>query len=99
MEKIYFDPKHPASFGGIQKLYESTNSHKRKEVSEWLKAQRVYTLHKPSRKKFNTRKTRTSHHNGQWQADLNDIVERKKKSHLAKNACVLPFKIQHSIKV
>ena len=53
----------------------------RKKVLEWLQSQRAYTLHKPARKKFPTRKTRTSHHNSQWQADLNDMMTYKEGSY------------------
>ena len=74
MENIYYDAKHPASFGGVDKLYRAVSPRHRRQVLEWLKSQRAYTLHKPARKKFATRPTRTSHHNSQWQADLNDMI-------------------------
>ena len=75
MEQDYFDPTHPASFGGVQRLVKA--GYKRKEVTEWLKTQRPYTLHKPARKKYPTRPTRTSHAHAQWQADLNDMLSYK----------------------
>ena len=77
MENIYFDPKHPSSFGGVNRLWRAgaaAQPHSRKEVLQWLAGQRVYTLHRPARKKFTTRVTRTSHSNSQWQADLNDMI-------------------------
>ena len=77
MENIYYDPKHPASFGGVKKLEQAIPKNKKDNVKEWLKGQRVYTLHKPARKKFITHKTRTSHQNSQWQADLNDMITYK----------------------
>ena len=81
MENIYFDPKHPASFGGVRRLKEALPVIQRKKVLEWLQSQRAYTLHKPAREKFPTRKTRTSHHNSQWQADLNDMMSYKEGSY------------------
>ena len=81
MENIYFDPKHPASFGGVRRLKEALPVIQRKKVLEWLQSQRAYTLHKPARKKFPTRKTRTSHHNSQWEADLNDMMSYKEGSY------------------
>jgi transposase InsO family protein len=69
MEHIYYDPKHQASYGGVAKLKKYS-----KDAKEWLATQRAYTLHKPARKHFVTRATRTSHHGSQWQADLNDMI-------------------------
>ena len=77
MEKIYFDPIHPASFGGVGKLLKAVSVQQRKQVKQWLQGQRAYTLHKPARRKFITRKTRTSHFDSQWQADLNDMISYK----------------------
>ena len=77
MENIYFDPKHPASFGGVNKLVQAVSPHNRKEVLDWLKGQRVYSLHKPARRRFTTRTIRTSHPDSQWQADLNDMISHK----------------------
>jgi transposase InsO family protein len=77
MENIYFDPKHPASFGGVRKLQKALPKEKRRDAAQWLKGERTYTLHKQARKKFITRKTRTSHHLSQWQVDLNDMISHK----------------------
>ena len=41
-----------------------------KEVRSWLSSQKVYTLHKPTRKKFPRRKTISSGIDDQWQMDL-----------------------------
>jgi transposase InsO family protein len=71
MEKLYYDPSHPASLGGVKRLQKGIES--KKKAEEWLSSQRAYTLHRPIRRKFPTRSTRTSHFGGQWQADLNEM--------------------------
>jgi transposase InsO family protein len=73
MNKIYFDPKHRASFGGLERLKRDVDA-KKSDVSKWLQSQRVYTLHKPARRKYVTRRTLTSHFASQFQADLNDMI-------------------------
>ena len=75
MEKIYYDPNHPAALGGVAKLQKAVG----KTAATWLETQRAYTLHKPMRHRFPTRKTRGSHHAMQFQADLNDMITYKNK--------------------
>ncbi|KAK4883675.1 hypothetical protein RN001_006994 [Aquatica leii] len=49
----YYDPSHPAGFGGTNSLFRSVkNQSKYKDVSEWLQKQDAYTVHKPIKKKF-----------------------------------------------
>ena len=69
MDSLYFDPKNSASFGGVSRLQHATGE-KQKDVEEWLRGQRVYTLHKPARKKFNTRPYKAKGIDALWQADL-----------------------------
>lgn len=54
-EKIYYDFKNPASFGGVVKLAKAASSSTRK-AKEWLMTQDTYTLHKPVKYKFSRRK-------------------------------------------
>ena len=72
LKKVYFDASNPASFGGVHRLAEETKLHPKK-VSEWLKNQWAYSLHKPVRKKFLRRKYVSRGINHQWQADLMDM--------------------------
>ena len=75
--EIYFDPKHPAGFGGPQKLYNAvkkehpaiTYSH----VHSWLSKQPVYTLHREVITRFARRKTIVRGPFIQYQADLLDV--------------------------
>ena len=51
VRKVYYDPKHAAGFGSVEKLVK-TSKHKKRDVEEWLVSQNTYTLHKPVRKRF-----------------------------------------------
>lgn len=77
LHPLYYDPKHPSGYGGIHALYRAAKQRMKsitlKQVREWLKEQRTYTLHKPIRRKFVRRKTVVGGIDHQWQADLADM--------------------------
>lgn len=76
---IYFNPRHPASFGGATQLQKFLKGKfNAKKVNEWLREQETYTLHKPIRKRFKRNKYLVSKIDDTWQADLCDM------RHLAK---------------
>ena len=77
LAKIYYDPSHPAAFGGISKLAKATGE-PYDEVERWLQTQRAYTLHRPVRKHFKTTPYLVRGIDGQWQADLVDVSEMSK---------------------
>lgn len=72
MEKLYYDPRQPGSFGGIAALARAARLPK-KQVVEWLRAQDTYTLHKPARKRFPRNRYVVFGPHELWQADLNDM--------------------------
>lgn len=72
MEKVYYDPENPASYGGVKSLERGLGK-KKKEAAEWLKTQDTYTLHKPVRKRFQRNRYTVFGPNELWQADLNDM--------------------------
>ena len=72
LKQIYYDPNHPAAYGGATRLARAARL-PLKKVQEWLKSQSSYTLHKPARKRYKTRRYITSGINHQWQADLVDM--------------------------
>ena len=82
LASIYFDPKHPASYGSISRLTEaarrSNNAVKPKQVRQWLSGEDTYTLHRPVRKKFRRRKTIAKGIDHQWQIDLVDMQKLEK---------------------
>ena len=56
LARVYLDPSHPASFGGVDAVYRAIKEQgetdiSRKNVQDWLSQQDVYTLHKPARRR------------------------------------------------
>jgi len=49
---IYFDPKNPGSFGGVQSLSKVADQ----PAKEWLSGQETYTLHRPVRRHLQRRR-------------------------------------------
>ena len=72
LEKYYYDPKNPASFGGISKLSKATGLPLGR-VKKWLMTQDVYTLHKPVRYKFKRRKVLSYGIGELIECDLTDL--------------------------
>ena len=77
LRKLYYDESHPASFGGLDKLYKFTKAVypnvKRGDILNWAKQEFTYTLHRPARKHFVRNKIYVSYKNELWQADLIDF--------------------------
>jgi len=74
LRRVYYDPKHPAGFSNPQKLYKFFKSkYKIDKITEWLKSQPSYTLHRRAIKKFRRRKIIASGIDSIWQADLMDV--------------------------
>ena len=66
---VYLNPASVGSFGGVNRLREQTRS----DPTEWLRAQNVYSLYKPARRRFRRRKYIVSGIDSLWQADLADM--------------------------
>jgi len=71
----YYDPESIGSFGGVDRLYRSVKhlGVSRKDVEEFLRGERTYTVHKPVRRNYPRIKTYVSGIDKQWQADLADV--------------------------
>lgn len=84
LEQIYYDPAHPASFSGIDKLYKYVKNEGRFTVSrygieKWLKTQETYSLHRPvSRGKKTGRSMGVSGLDSLWDIDLGVYINRFK---------------------
>ena len=76
LKEIYYNPQ--TGYSGINDLVRKSGLSSN-YVKEWLSRQNVYTLHKPIKHKFPTRRVIVSHIDDQWQADLVDM--QKYKSH------------------
>ena len=70
---IYYAPSNVAAYGGVERLQRATHA-ARRETQDWLRTQRTCTLHKPARKRYNTRPYRTAGIDQQWQADLVEMI-------------------------
>ena len=78
LARVYLDPSHPASFGGVDVVYRAIKEQgetdiSRKNVQDWLSQQDVYTLHKPARRRYKRSRVIVSGINAQFQADLADV--------------------------
>ena len=77
LTSIFYDPSHPASFSGPQKLYKAAlkqdSSITLNAVKTWLSGEETYTLHKPSRKKIKRNKVIVRSIDQQWDIDLMDM--------------------------
>lgn len=79
MDRIYYDPSEPGSYGGLARLLRAVRKKNNKkkipkrEVIDWLQTQDTYTLHKPARKRFVRNPYIVFGPYELWQADLNDM--------------------------
>ena len=79
LQRVYYDLKQPASFGGINAIERVVNHDRRKMnipidyIKEWLSRQSTYTLHKPVRIHFRRNRVIVGGIDEQWQADLVDL--------------------------
>ena len=82
LKSVYYNPKRPGSFGGVENLYrdvkqEGTFKLSRKKISDWLMGQNTYTLHKPTRRNFKRNRVIVGGIDEQWQMDLADMQSLK----------------------
>jgi hypothetical protein len=75
--KVYYDPKHAASFGSVAKLVKAGKTKKR-DVEVWLSGQNTYTLHKPVRKRFPQNPYTVTNIDDIWEMDLADLISLSK---------------------
>jgi len=80
--RIYFQTRHPASFGSAQRLFRASRQQnptvKLTDVQRWLSGQETYSLHRVARKKFPRRKTIVRGIDHQWQIDIASMQNLKK---------------------
>ena len=83
LEKIYFDPRHPGSFMGPEKLHRAVMNEKKfkigkSKIRKWLQEQDSYTTHKPLVRKFKRLKVIVTGMYDQYEADLADMQKLKR---------------------
>ena len=74
MKEIYYDVENPGALGGVARFKKAVKVKHRSRVVKFLKKQRTYTLHKPCRKRYNTRPYKVGGIDQQWQADLVEMI-------------------------
>ena len=79
LQKIYYDPSHPAALGSVNALAAAANVPLRK-TKEWLTKQSTYTLHRQARKTYPSRKYYVNTIDSQWQMDLADMNQLQSKN-------------------
>ena len=85
LASIYFDPEHPASFSGPDKLYKTVKEEGRfdvshQQISQWLQAQEAYTLHHEVRTDFPRNRVVVGEIDQQWDLDTANMVSFSKKN-------------------
>ena len=75
---IYYDPKHPGSFQGPEKLYWAVRKEgkfriSKAQIQEWLMKQEVYTVNRFVTKKFKRSRVIVAGINDIWDSDLMDM--------------------------
>ena len=78
LNKLYYDPSHPASYSGAEKIVNATRGKTtRTNVIDWLKSQDAYNLHRPYRKRFLRAHYNVDNIDDVWEADLVDLQSIK----------------------
>ena len=85
LERIYFDPAHPASFKGAHKLYqvvkeEGLHDLRLSQIQAWLQKDPSYSMHKPLRRKFQRLRVIVTGLHDQYEADLADMQKLRKRN-------------------
>ena len=78
LKRVYYNPAHPGSFGGVERLRQAVQKETGKtvtedEVKDFLSEQDAYTLHKPARIHFKRNRVFVPRPLNQFQADLCDM--------------------------
>ena len=83
LNKIYYDPAHPASFAGPQKLQKVVQREGKYKIGlhnirKFLHKQDAYSLHKPVRRRFRRNHIIPAGKDDLWMCDLIDMVKFEK---------------------
>ena len=77
LANIFYNVSHPSGFSSVAKLFRAAklvdSTIKKDDVTEWLRRQETYAVHRPARKNISGRKTVVSRPLIQWQLDLVDM--------------------------
>jgi len=75
---IYYDPKHPASFGSANKIYRAVKAEGKDvslgKIKKFLLKQNVHTLNKPPKRKRRRRRVIVPYNHYQYDADTANMI-------------------------
>ena len=79
LKEIYYNPEHPASYEGINKIYEFIKKEGKFKISKariknWLQNQQSYSLNKPVKRKFKRGRVIVSGIDDQFDIDLASMI-------------------------
>ena len=82
---IYFDPQHPASFKGANKIYHAIKEDGRyrlppSKIHTWLQNQESFSLYKPVHREFKRLRVIVGGLHDQYDTDLADMQKLKEKN-------------------
>lgn len=85
LESIYFDPKHPGSYAGPDKLYKVVKSEGKYKIGKyrirkWLQSQESYSLTRDARRHFPRNRVVVAGTDSQWDVDLADMSQLAKQN-------------------
>ena len=74
LEKMYFYPNQPASYGSIDKCHQTIKKDgkyniSKQQIQKWLSKHKAYTENMPVVQKFKTLKMISPYKNYQWDSD------------------------------
>ena len=74
LKEIYYDPGHPASFSGLDKLFRAVRKEEKfvlskAKIKSWLKKQETYSLHRGIIRKQKRQKIVVPYIDYQWEID------------------------------
>ena len=78
IKQAWYDASHPLGFTGLANVLKEAAPGQKKTLTEWLRSQETYGLHKRRLKKFPRRKVIAYGIGQQWQADLMDMTQVSK---------------------
>ncbi len=85
LETIYYDPVHPASFSGLDKLYRAVRKEgkyviNKAKIKAWLSKQESYTLHKGVIRKHKRQNIVVPYIDYQWEIDTAILTPHDKEN-------------------
>ena len=83
LESVYYNPKHPESFRGVENLYRHV-----KQEGTFKLSKDTYTLHKPARQNFKRNHVIVGGIDEQWQMDLADMQSLKQYNDMVIDTCL-----------